>query len=167
MSAIKKNVLDRTEEIVSSVCLGGMTLIIAVQVFQRYVLQSSLDWSEELARYLFIWSVYVGCSFATLADRHLEVTIIRSSFGPKVAKWATVAANLCTLVFCGCVTYWGAQMVYFLASTGQKTPALEIQMYWVFLSLPVGMGLMAFRTMQRTIMILRGEADNSVTPQEQ
>lgn len=159
MSAVNKTFLERVEEVVSSTCLAGMTLIIAVQVFQRYVLQSSLDWSEELARYLFIWSVYVGCSFATQKDRHLEVTIMRNLFGAGVAKCVTIAAYLCTIAFCLFVAYWGTQMVDFLAGTGQKTPALEIQMYWVFLSVPVGMGLMALRTVQRLFAIFRGEVD--------
>lgn len=136
-----------------------MALIIAVQIFQRYVLQSSLDWSEELARYLFIWSVYVGCSYATQKDRHLEVTIMRNLFGPTVAKVVTLGAYVCTIGFCVCATIWGFQMVEFLSGTGQKTPALEIQMYWVFLSVPVGMGLMAIRTVQRILAILRGEVD--------
>lgn len=156
---MSKNFLDKVEGTVSSVCLAGMALIIAVQVFQRYVLQSSLDWSEELARYLFIWSVYVGCSYATQKDRHLEVTILRNVFGPKVAKFVTLAAYAATIGFCVCVTVWGFQMALFLANTGQKTPALEIQMYWVFLSVPVGMGLMALRTAQRVLSILRGEVD--------
>ncbi len=159
MSAMNKNFLDKIEEVVSASCLAGMALIIAIQVFQRYVLQSSLDWSEELARYLFIWSVYVGCSYATQKDRHLEVTILRNVFGPTVAKYVTIAAYICTIGFCLCVTVWGFQMVQFLAGTGQKTPALEVQMYWVFLSVPVGMGLMALRTAQRTLSIFRGEVD--------
>jgi TRAP-type C4-dicarboxylate transport system permease small subunit len=156
---MSKNLLDKVEGTVSSVCLGGMALIIAVQVFQRYVLQSSLDWSEELARYLFIWSVYVGCSYATQKDRHLEVTILRNFFGATVAKYVTLAAYITTIGFCLCVTVWGFQMVDFLAGTGQKTPALEVQMYWVFLSVPVGMGLMAIRTGQRVLSILRGEVE--------
>ena len=159
---MSKNFLDKVEGVVSSACLGGMALIIAVQVFQRYVLQSSLDWSEELARYLFIWSVYVGCSYATQKDRHLEVTILRNFFGETVAKYVTLAAYIATIGFCVAVTIWGFQMVNFLAGTGQKTPALEIQMYWVFLSVPVGMGLMAIRTGQRILSILRGEVDFAV-----
>jgi TRAP-type C4-dicarboxylate transport system permease small subunit len=139
-----------------------MTILIAVQVFNRYVLQSSLDWSEELARYFFIWSVYVGCSFATQRDRHLEVTLMRNLFGPAVAKFVTVAAYICTIIFCVLVTYWGFQMVHFLSGTGQKTPALEIQMYWVFLSIPVGMGFMALRTAQRLLAIIRGHVDFTV-----
>ncbi|QJB57410.1 TRAP transporter small permease [Pseudodesulfovibrio sp. zrk46] len=156
---MSKNFLDKVEGIISSSCLAGMAVIIAVQVFMRYVLQSSLDWSEELARYLFIWSVYVGCSYATQKDRHLEVTICRTVFGPTVAKYVTIAAYICTVGFCACTTLWGFQMADFLAGTGQKTPALEIQMYWVFLSVPVGMGLMAIRTVQRILSILRGEVD--------
>ena len=39
-----------------------MTVLIFVQVIMRYVLQSSLSWSEELARYLFIWMAYFAIS---------------------------------------------------------------------------------------------------------
>lgn len=154
---MSKNLFDKVEGVVSSSCLAGMALIIAVQVFMRYVLQSSLDWSEELARYLFIWSVYVGCSYATQKDRHLEVTILRSFGGPNVAKYVTLIAYVLTIGFCVCTAVWGFQMVDFLAGTGQKTPALEIQMYWVFLSVPVGMSFMAIRTAERVFAIIRGD----------
>ena len=56
--------LDEYAEI--SICvalLSAMTLILAVQVFMRYVMGASLSWSEELARYLFIWLIYLGISF--------------------------------------------------------------------------------------------------------
>jgi TRAP-type C4-dicarboxylate transport system permease small subunit len=157
----RQNILNKIEEYISATFLAGMALIIAVQVFRRYVLQNSLDWSEELGRYLFIWSVYVGCSYATQRDRHLEVTIARSMFGPTVAKYITIIAYVCTMLFCISVAVWGAQMVLFLVNTGQKTPALEIPMYWVFLSVPVGLGLMALRTFQRLLAIFRGEIDFS------
>jgi TRAP-type C4-dicarboxylate transport system permease small subunit len=157
----RQNILNKIEEYISATFLAGMALIIAVQVFRRYVLQNSLDWSEELGRYHFIWSVYVGCSYATQRDRHLEVTIARSMFGPTVAKYITIIAYVCTMLFCISVAVWGAQMVLFLVNTGQKTPALEIPMYWVFLSVPVGLGLMALRTFQRLLAIFRGEIDFS------
>ncbi len=154
-------IISRVEEVFSSICLGLMVVIISVQVFQRYVLQSSLDWSEELSRYLFIWAVYVGCSFATREDRHLEVTIFRYAFGGKLAKFVTIASGLCTVIFCGCASVWGFQMVHFLAITGQKTPALEVQMYWVFLSVPVGMGLMGLRTLERLWGVVSGRIEIS------
>lgn len=144
----------RIEEIVSSICLAGMTFIISMQVFNRYVLQNSLDWSEELGRYLFIWSVYVGCSYALKEDRHLEVTVIRGYVGPKLKKAVLAVAYLLTIAFCVFCLVYGIQMLMFLAGTGQKTPALEIKMYWIFASVPVGMGLMGVRTAIRLWQVL-------------
>lgn len=143
------NVVSKIEEVVSSLCIGGMTIVITMQVFNRYVLQSSLDWSEELGRYLFIWAVYVGCSYAIKEDRHLEVTIIREYIGPRLKKAVLAVAYGLTIVFCLFCVVYGIEMTRFLLSTGQKTPALEIKMYWVFASVPVGLGLMALRTAMR------------------
>lgn len=154
-----KSIISRAEEIFSSMSLAAMVVIISVQVFQRYVLQYSLDWSEELARYFFIWSVYIGCSFATKEDRHLEVTILRQIRGGSFAKPIIVIAYLLTILFCGSVAVWGTQMVIFLAETGQKTQALEISMFWIYIAIPLGMGLMGLRTCERLWLVLTGKID--------
>lgn len=149
-----KTILTRMEEIVSSICLVAMTLVIGMQVFNRYVLEQSLDWSEELGRYLFIWAVYVGCSYAMQEDRHLEVTIIRNYASPRVNR-AIVAVTLAlTIVFCLFCVVYGIQMIQLLIATGQNTPALEIKMYWIFAAVPVGLGLMAVRAGQRLWRLL-------------
>ena len=144
-----RSLVKRFEEIVSSLCFGVMILVVAMQVFNRYVLQNSLDWSEELGRYLFIWGTYVGCSFAMQEDRHLEVTVIRNYLSPKLKKLMVSVAYVLTICFCLICTVYGIKMLLFLAGTGQKTPALEIKMYWIYASIPLGMGLMALRTSQR------------------
>lgn len=157
MNSTPKSFIPSVEKVISSVSLAMMTAITAIQVFNRYVLQNSLDWSEELARYLFIWAVYVGCSYATHMDRHLEVTILRTIFHGKFARPITVLASICTLVFCIFATILGVKFIMFLASTGQKTPALEIQAYWVYLCIPVGMGFMALRTLERLWWLITGK----------
>ena len=154
-----KSLITRIEEVVSSFCLSAMIVIISVQVFRRYVLQNSLDWSEELARYFFIWAVYIGCSFATKEDRHLEVTILRYVNGGKWAKPIATIAYVLTIIFCGCVAVWGTQMVFFLINTGQKTQALEIGMFWIYIAIPLGMGLMCLRTCERLWLLLSGKID--------
>lgn len=154
-----KSLISRVEEIFSSTCLASMIVIISVQVFRRYVLQNSLDWSEELARYFFIWAVYIGCSFATQEDRHLEVTILRQIKGGRYARTITIIAHALTIIFCGCITVWGTQMVVFLIGTGQKTQALEISMFWIYITIPLGMGLMGLRTCERLWLVLTNKID--------
>jgi TRAP-type C4-dicarboxylate transport system permease small subunit len=152
-----KSMIPSVEMVIASLSLVMMTGITAVQVFNRYVLQSSLDWSEELARYLFIWAVYVGCSYATQMDRHLEVTILRTVFKGKFARPITILASIFTFIFCLFATILGVKFIIFLASTGQKTPALEISAYWVYLCMPIGLGFMGLRTLERLWWLITGK----------
>jgi TRAP-type C4-dicarboxylate transport system permease small subunit len=138
--------LNKFEEITSSVALSAMAVIIILQVFQRYVLQHSLDWPEELARYLFIYSVYVGSSYAAFGRRHLEVTIVRTVFGTKAGKRFTIIAYIITVVFCGLMFVWGVKMVDFVITTNQLAPALQFPMYIAYICLPLGFLLMGLRT---------------------
>ena len=56
--------LDRHIEEVLLIVLSTVMLgIIGVQIFMRFILGSSLGWSEELARYCFIWLVFIGVSY--------------------------------------------------------------------------------------------------------
>lgn len=50
-----------------------MTVMIFMQVVYRYVLADSLSWSEELARYMFIWSVAMGSALALKTRSHIGV----------------------------------------------------------------------------------------------
>lgn len=58
-----------------SICVALISVIAVVlglQVFMRYVMQNSLSWSEELARYLFIWLIYIGISYGAKIMRHIK-----------------------------------------------------------------------------------------------
>lgn len=154
--------LTRIEEAISCICMGVMVVIIGMQVFNRYVLGSSLVWSEELGRFLFIWSVWIGCSYAMRADRHLRVTALSEFAGPGLRRALDAFAQIATLVFCGFAVVWGINMISFLMRTGQQAPALEIPIYWVYLALPLGMSLMAIRCLQNLYAIFTGRREPPV-----
>ncbi len=54
----------------------ALTLVMAAQVFCRYVVNYSLVWSEELARYLTIWLAFLGVSLGVRADSHFGITVV-------------------------------------------------------------------------------------------
>ena len=141
------NWLNKFEEITSSIALSFMAIIIILQVFQRYVVQYSLDWPEELARYLFIYSVYVGASYAASGCRHLEVTIVRTAFGKRAGKLFSILAYSITVFFCGLMFIWGIQMVFFVIESNQLAPALQFPMYIAYICIPLGFLLMGVRTL--------------------
>ena len=53
-----KYVWEHLEEFFIIPLMFAMSIIIFIQVIMRYVFQNSLTWSEELARYMFVWLVY-------------------------------------------------------------------------------------------------------------
>ena len=55
-----KKVNEYLEEIILVVLLICMTLILGLQIVSRYVFRNSLSWSEELVRYMFVWSTFIG-----------------------------------------------------------------------------------------------------------
>ena len=56
---------ENLEEFLLVFFLIAMTLIMGIQVFCRYVLGQSLSWSEEITRYLFIWSGFLSVSYCS------------------------------------------------------------------------------------------------------
>ena len=66
--------LDRFEEALSSFLLALMVVTSILQVFFRYCVSYSLDWPEEMGRYLFIALVYIGSGYAERENKHLSIT---------------------------------------------------------------------------------------------
>lgn len=124
-----------------------MSVAIILQVFFRYCVSYSLDWPEELGRYLFIASVYIGSSYAEQRDKHLAITILRSSGGAFGAKYLPFFALGVTIAFSGFMTVWGLRMTWFVRQTGQVAPAMQFPMWIVYACVPLGMGCMGIRAL--------------------
>lgn len=139
------NMLNRTEEVLSSILILGMVITIAAQVFCRYALQSSLDWSEELARYMFIWAVYFGASYALHKGKHLEITILRHYLPPTFQRMLILLAYACVLFFCLYTAWFGGIMVIDIHASQLHTPAIDIPAFWFWLCIPLCFALMALR----------------------
>ena len=82
-----RKAINAIEVWVSVFAMLLLILVVSIQVFCRCVLQDSLAWTEELARYLVIWSVLFGCSFAMRTDSHLELSILSNFSGPRMKKY--------------------------------------------------------------------------------
>lgn len=147
--------LDSIDMIVSISALALLVVIVSVQVFCRYVLQNSLDWTEELARYLLIWSVLFGCSYAMREDAHLEMSIVRSLVGPRFGRWIRVFAYMASLVFCLIMIQAGMESIENIRWSEQTTPAMEIPAWIIWLAMPLGFGLTGLHAVLRTIKVVR------------
>jgi TRAP-type C4-dicarboxylate transport system permease small subunit len=152
-----------------TVFLSVMSVVVTLQVIMRYVFNSSLSWSEELARYLAIWLIYIGVSYAAKESRHVSVTIIELFISRKKFTYLTVIANCVFFLFSLVLLYFGTILLLRTARMGQITPALMLPMWVVYASAPVGFALTAFRLLQRiwySVRELRGQAPENNAARE-
>lgn len=161
---------DHIEEVLLVVFTVIMVVVIAMQVFMRYVLSSSLSWSEELARYCFIWLVYIGISYGVKKQRHIKVDVALLLLKDKGKIILNICANLLFLFFALFVIYYGYDIAQRLLDFGQTSPALHIPIGLVYLATPVGMGLTAIRIIQQLIKqvkTLKGEGSFEVKTEQE
>ena len=57
--------------------------LLTAQVVARYVFNHSLAWSEELARYIFIWQVWLGSAYCVVKNRHIRIDVFTDKL-PKI-----------------------------------------------------------------------------------
>ncbi|OIJ11551.1 TRAP transporter small permease protein [Anaerobacillus arseniciselenatis] len=142
---------EHFEEVFLVVLSTIMVVVIFSQVFMRYVMQSSLSWSEELARYCFIWLVYIGISYGVKKQRHIKVDAFLLLFKEKGKLVFNIIANLLFLAFAIYVVIYGYTITERFLELGQKSPANQIPMGLIYLAAPFGMAITSIRLIQNLI----------------
>lgn len=147
------------EELLLTIFSSIMVAVIFLQVVMRQF-DNSLSWSEELARYCFIWLVYLGISYGVKKQRHIKVDVVLVMLKEKGKVLLNIISNVLFIVFSIFVIYYGYDIASKLLAFGQKSPALQIPMGLVYMATPIGMGLTLIRLIQnllKDIKVLQGK----------
>jgi len=137
------------EEVAITVCMGYFTLATVLQVVFRFVLQMPAAWTDETARYSFIWMMFLGAAVAVKKNTHISVDILQAVIkNPAAKKALNMTTKSIFLIFTIICTVVGVQVCLLILQFPQTSPVLEISMFWVYVSMPVGMGLASLRLIQ-------------------
>jgi TRAP-type C4-dicarboxylate transport system permease small subunit len=129
----------RVERVAIAALVGLLTLVTFAQVVSRYVFDDPLIWSEEAARYLFVWVTMVGVALGVREGGHYGLDIVLKRFPAMLRAVAGAVAAVVVLAFLAVLLVTGAQETQ-LAAT-QYSATLPMRMHWAYLALPVGAGL--------------------------
>lgn len=110
----------------------SMALIVANQVFFRYVLNQSLFWSEELARFLLVWLTFLGATAAYRRKAHPGIDAVYAKMPPALQKAAVITTHLVSMGLFTVMVYFGFEFAYFVRL--QISPALHLPK-WIILSI--------------------------------
>lgn len=164
-NALKKlvNGYNHLEEKLLVFSLIVTVALIFMQVIMRYVFNNSFSWSEELARYIFIWQCWLGTSLAFRDGRHIKITIIEDALKSERAKAAfRMIGHITMLAFCVFVVIYGWEVCSQQMQLGRISAGTKIPMWIVYLSLPFSnlvVGIRIIGESVRDILVALGKRE--------
>ena len=140
------------------VTFAVMAIVLTVQIFMRYVVNMPLIWSEELARYLFVWATFVGASYGVRNKIHISMELLYVRFPRKLKLAVTlITTTVSILVFAYLIPY-GIDTVstqWYIESS-----AMQIPMSFVFAAVPFGCFIVILRLIGDMVRMVKTKGEN-------
>ncbi len=132
------------EKSMAVLLLCAMGVIVFLQFFTRYVMNDSIGWTEEIARYLMIGTSFWGAALAVRHGTQLRIEMLEKAIGPRIAKWIERFIILPANLIC---FSWLAFYGYELASrTRRSMTMIDLPLTVLYWPVVVAFGLMALHT---------------------
>ena len=129
----------------------------------------SIAWSGEAARFLFVWVIYLGISYAIRNGRHIRVLALVKLLPVKTQQFLNLVSNLVFLSYQGIVLYHAIKITEKSFRLGQLAPAMEIPLAFLYVCLVVSAALSIIRlsiTIKRDISILFNISENNAVTKQ-
>ena len=144
MKAIKK-LLTPVSNLLDTVCsaaivfmLGAMVIITGAQIICRTWF-TALSWSDEVTRYLLIWSTFLGATVVYRHNGHISVTLLQDALSPKLAKTLRILVHVICFVLFAVLFHYSSLYCMKLKKTATAMP---VKMKYIYSCIPVSMAIM-------------------------
>ena len=140
-----KLAVDRVIALLSVALMLALVICVVWQVFSRYVLSQPSTLTDELARFLMIWTGLSGAAYTVGAQRHLSIDLFTQVLNERRQCLLAVVINLLILGFAGSVIVTGGlKLIDKTLATSQVSAAMQIPMGYVYIILPLSGLMMMF-----------------------
>lgn len=134
------------EDWLAGILFWGLAFIVFLQFFTRYILNDSLAWTEEIARYGLMWVVFIGGAMVTRRNTHIAVELLSNVMKPGPLRATLLAVvDAVKLGFLGLLAYFSVTITERMHM--QRMTVFDLPMSYVY----VGVGLGCFMMFARQI----------------
>ena len=138
----------------------ALAFVVFLQFFSRYVLNDSIAWTEEIARYLLICVCFVGGAMAMRKMSHIHVEFFYVYLPRSAGKYLSIAVDVARILFMGYATVLGWKTTEIMHN--QRMVVIDWPMSIVFGIATAGFALMTVRAVQVALKHWR-EGDSPLT----
>ncbi len=140
--------IDEIVQRVAFVCLVVMIVATTLQIVFR-VFFDALAWSEEVSRYMLVWSTFLGATLAYKRSMHISVTFVREAFSPRARKVLRIISVLSALVFFAVAFNYAID--YMSRQWQQVSAALRLPMPVVYIVMPISLFVMILHALDALV----------------
>jgi len=134
------------EDYIVLVIFWALAVIVFAQFFSRYVLNDSIAWTEEVARYLLITIAFAGAPIAVRKNTHIHVEFFYRFIPARVARVLSTAVDLIRIVFFAYATYLSYKIIGLMGA--QYMTAIHVSMGVIYACVFIGFMAMTLRAIQ-------------------
>ena len=149
-----ETVLDHCENFINGTLMGASVIVLFVNVFARYLFSAASTWAEEAIRYAIVWVTFLGCSQCAKTGTHVGIDIFIQILPQGCQRFFTALGQFIGAAFCAIATYCGIEATNLVLSTWQRSPAIMMPMWIIYISIPIGFALTTLRFIVAGINIL-------------
>ncbi len=149
-----KFILQNLEDLVASAFLIVTTVLVIINIIMRYILNSGLVWSEEVATGCFVWSVFIGAVAVFKHRGHVGVDLLVKRFPAALQKAVRLITDLILVVLNGYMAY--LSVLYIQTSYTKMTPVLGVSSAYISTSVLIAFVLMTVYSVKFVIGDLCG-----------
>ena len=142
--------LDHFEEVFGALLIFVMSLFAFINVISRYVVNLSLNFTEELNVYFFVWLAFFGSAWAAREGSHMSVSLIYDLFPKLGRKCIYILNQSISIALFLALGYCGILEIMDEIALNATTETIVVPVWWFTSSIPIGSALFIIRTFNKT-----------------
>jgi C4-dicarboxylate transporter DctQ subunit len=142
------HLLRYVERAVLGLLMLGMTTAYVFNVTVRALFPSYapfLAWIEEACLFGLVWIVFLGLAHALERGRHIAMTSALDRCSPATTRAVITLINVTGLIFSLFLVKASLSLTWLVIASGQVSPTLNVSIGWLYMAMPAGFLLLAFR----------------------
>jgi len=123
--------ITRTFEVIAETALVALLVLVAHEVFVRYVLNAPTQFSVEISEYLLVLITFLSAGWVLREDRHVRVLFVVDRLSPRAAEVAALVSYAVVLAFCLILVWQGGAMTWSAFESGDRSSSLVAFPLWI------------------------------------
>jgi TRAP-type C4-dicarboxylate transport system permease small subunit len=142
--------LDAAVRVVIIVTMAAMVIVVSAQVFLRYGFNTSLDWGEDIARLLFVWTIFLAIPLGVKEGAHIGIELVVKLFPEVAQRSLTRVMAALGIVLMGIVCWQAAQLV--VDQWDENLPTLDVSVALFIVPVCIGTALSILHLARQAII---------------